>query len=181
MKKIVCLAFVLFTSIGVFAQEKTADKSELDKVRSSSTVKAEGELSQTLITNKKSDEITEVSFERKGCHGPCPIDKVIFRRNGSHSYNGIKYVDRIGNYQADLQELKIGALVRVLERVNYRNLKDNYVMGSDMQIVVLNVTRQGSSKTIMASSSEDMPVEMVIIQAFIENVMSSGIRWKKVE
>ena len=180
MKGILCLGFVLITSISILAQDKTTDKSELDKAHSNPPVKAEGKTSQSSITNEKSDEITEVSFEQKGCLGTCPIDKVIFRRNGPHSYNGIKYVDRIGNFQADLQELKIGALVRVLERVNYSNLKDNYVMGADMQIVVLNVTRPGSSKTVIAPGSEDMPVEMVIIKAFIENVVPK-IRWKKVE
>lgn len=181
MKRPLCLTFVLITSVNFLAQEKTTDKSKIDKTPSSPVVKAEKSSSRTSTPNENSDEITEVSFERKGCNGQCPIDKVTFRRDGSHSYNGIKYVDLIGNYQADLQELKIGALVRVLERVDYRSLKDNYVWGNDMQIVVLNVTRQKSSKTIIAASEENMPVEMIIIQAFIENILSSGIRWKKVE
>jgi hypothetical protein len=36
MKKIVCLTFVLFTSIGVFAQDKTIQKAEFDKMLSTS-------------------------------------------------------------------------------------------------------------------------------------------------
>lgn len=180
MKKILYLAFVLFASVNILAQEKTTDNSEPDKVRSSPAVKAEGKVNQNSTTNEKSDEIIEVSFERTGCMGWCPIDKVTFRLNGSHSYNGIKYVDRIGNYQADLQELKISALVRVLERLNYRNLKDNYVNAADAQVVILNVVRQGSSKTIKAVSSSDMPVEMQIIQIFIECV-TPKIAWKKLE
>jgi hypothetical protein len=180
MKRILYLVFVLFTSVNILAQGKTTDNSELDKVRSSPAVKAEGKFNQGSTKSEKSDEIIEVSFERKGCMGWCPIDKVTFRLNGSHSYNGIKYVDRIGNYQADLQELKISALVRVLERLNYRNLKDNYVNTFDTQVVILNVIRHGSSKTIKAVSSPDMPVEMQIIQIFIECVMPK-IDWKKIE
>lgn len=36
MKKILCLAFVLFTAIGVFAQEKTIQKAEFDKMYNAS-------------------------------------------------------------------------------------------------------------------------------------------------
>lgn len=32
MKRIFCIAFVLFVSIGVFAQEKTIEQTEFDKV-----------------------------------------------------------------------------------------------------------------------------------------------------
>jgi hypothetical protein len=127
------------------------------------------------------DEITEVSFERKGCHGFCSIDKVTFSLNGSHSYNGIKYVERIGNFQADPQEYKFSVLVKVLERVNYADLKDDYGRGtSDAQVVILSVTRGGKTKTITSYDPERTPIELVIIQAFIENVVPK-IRWKKVE
>jgi hypothetical protein len=130
---------------------------------------------------KQSDEITEVSFERKGCNGFCPIDKVTFSLNGSHSYNGIRYVERIGNFQADPQEYKFNVLVKVLERVNYANLDNDYGRGtSDAQVVILRVTRGGKTKTISSYNPERMPIELVIIQSFIENV-APKIRWKKVE
>jgi hypothetical protein len=180
MKRILSLAFVLIASVSVLAQEKIIDKSEFDKVYNSSTVKAEGKPDQTSITNEKSDEITEVSFERKGCHGFCPIDKVTFSLNGPHSYNRIKYVDHIGNFQADLQDYRLSALVRVLERVNYTDLNNDYRRADDTQVVILNVTRGGKTKTIKSESSESMPIELVIIKAFIENVVPK-IRWKKVE
>src|SRR5260370_37511349 len=73
---------------------------------------------------QQNDEITEVTLERKGCEGPCPIDKVTFRRDRAHSYIGIRNVVRVGNYQAVGREYKIDELVKVLERVNYADLKE---------------------------------------------------------
>jgi len=130
---------------------------------------------------KQRDEITEISFERKGCHGFCPVDKVTFSLNGSHSYNGIRYVERIGNFQADPQEYKFDVLVKVLERVNYADLDADYGRGtSDAQVVTLSVKRGGKTKTITSYNPERTPIELVIIQSFIENV-APKIRWKKVE
>ena len=130
---------------------------------------------------KQRDEITEISFERKGCHGFCPVDKITFSLNGSHSYNGIRYVERIGNFQADPQEYKFDVLVKVLERVNYADLDADYGRGtSDAQVVTLSVTRGGKTKTITSYNPERTPIELVIIQSFIENV-APKIRWKKVE
>lgn len=130
--------------------------------------------------SQQNGEITEVTFERKGCNGFCPVDIVTFRRNGSHTYTGIRYVDRIGNYQADQREYKFNVLVKVLERVNYADLNEDYGRGtSDDQVIILRVTRGGKTKTVASYDSERMPIELVIISSFIENVVPK-IRWKKV-
>jgi hypothetical protein len=179
MKRILCLAFVLISSISILAQEKIIEKSDSGKTSNGPILKAEGKLTPTFIINKNKDEITEVSLERKGCHGFCPIDKVTFSLNGPHSYKGIKFVDLIGNFQAELEHYKLSALVKVLERVNYADLKDEYMRVIDSQVVILSVTRGGKTKTIKSDSSETTPIEFVIIQAFIENV-TPKIRWKKV-
>ncbi len=179
MKRILCLAFILISSISIFAQEKIIEKSDSGKTFNGPILKAEGKLTPTSVINENKDQITEVSLERKGCNGFCPIDKVTFRLNGPHSYKGMMYVNRIGDFQADLKEYKLGVLVKVLERVNYADLKDEYMRVIDSQVVILSVTRGGKTKTIKSDSSETTPIEFVIIQAFIVHV-TSMIDWKKV-
>ncbi len=130
--------------------------------------------------SQQNNEITEVTFERKGCNGFCPVDIVAFHRNSSHTYTGIRYVDRIGSYQADQREYKFDVLVKVLERVNSADLNEDYGRGTfDAQVITLRVTRGGKSKIVTSYDPERMPVELVIISSFIENVVPK-IRWKKI-
>ena len=130
---------------------------------------------------QQNDEITEVTFERKGCEGPCPIDKVTFRRDRAHSYIGIRNVVRVGNYKAEGNEYRFDELVKVLERVNYADLKEAYAPNTeDAPTITLSVTRAGKIKTVTSYDPERSPIELVIIQAFIENVIPK-IAWKKVE
>lgn len=130
--------------------------------------------------SQQNGEITEVSFERKGCNGFCPVDIVTFRRNGSHTYTGIRYVDRIGNYRVDQREYKFDVLVKVLERVNYADLNEDYGRGTfDAQVIILRVARGGKNKTVASYDPERTPIELVIISSFIENIVPK-IRWKKV-
>lgn len=51
MKKILCLAFVLFTAIGVFAQEKTIQKAEFNKIRIASVRMLSSKAHREIVTD----------------------------------------------------------------------------------------------------------------------------------
>ena len=44
-------------------------------------------------------EITEIRLERTPCFGGCPVDEVILRPDGTATYVGKRFVDRIGRYR----------------------------------------------------------------------------------
>ncbi|MDQ3634294.1 MAG: DUF6438 domain-containing protein [Acidobacteriota bacterium] len=135
---------------------------------------------ETFYGQYQNNEITEISFERKGCHGFCPNDKVTFRPSGLHSYEGIKYVKPIGSFQTDPQKITFGVLVKVLKRVDYANLQDYYGISNDNQVIILTVKHGNKIKTITSDTPRNNPIELVIIQTFIESVVSK-INWKKIE
>src|SRR5437868_598498 len=44
------------------------------------------------------EPITEISFERTPCFGTCPVDKLVLRADGTATYTGTRYVERMGEY-----------------------------------------------------------------------------------
>ena len=42
--------------------------------------------------------LTEISLERTPCFGSCPVDKVVLRPDGTATYIGRRFVERVVNY-----------------------------------------------------------------------------------
>src|SRR3712207_6169568 len=72
------------------------------------------------------ESVTEIVFERKGCCGPCPVERVTFRSDGSHSYVGVANVGRLGTYRPKSRDRVFEVLAKVLERLDFFSLGSDY-------------------------------------------------------
>ena len=122
--------------------------------------------------------ISEITLERKGCYGGCPIYKVVFSRDNTATFTGIRYVDRIGAYKSGID------FTRIAQGVNsqgFFDLRDEYAVGTfDAGVVVTTAVRQGIRKTVTTYDSAAPPLELWGINAAIDGVVWKAT-WAKVQ
>lgn len=124
--------------------------------------------------------ITEITLERMGCfHGTCPVYQVSLRKDGTATYTGKKYVERIGQYRGKIYTHQFERLARWLELQGYFKLQKNYAEGmSDAEESITSVVRGDIRKTVYTRNTEDHPIELWGINAAIDDVVAH-IEWKK--
>lgn len=102
MKKILCLAFVLFTSIGIFAQEKIIQKEEFDKMYNTSIRLLSGKVNREIETETL--EETPISVKNRSKVAP-PIKftrkEIIEVVPGVGTHSVIEYNSRLGNTKTE--------------------------------------------------------------------------------
>ncbi len=96
------------------------------------------------------EQITEIMLEHKGCCGPCPIEKVIFRPDGDHTYIGVANVERLGTYRPRSRGYVFEVLIRVLERLDFFRLQSNYARSIGPQETIITVTRGAETRAVIA-------------------------------
>jgi len=155
------LLVMLFMSIGVSAFVTQQDKNGQNKQPSP-------------------ELITEITLERKGCfHGTCPVYGVSLHRDGTATYTGRKYVERIGQYRGKIYPHQFDRLAKWLELQGYFKLQKNYAEGmSDAEESITSVVRGDIRKTVYTRNTEDPPIELWGINAAIDDVVAH-IQWKR--
>lgn len=155
------LLVMLFMSIGVPAFVAQQDKIGQDKQPSPAL-------------------ITEITLERKGCfHGNCPVYEVSLRKDGTATYTGRKYVERIGQYRGKVYPHQFERLAKWVELQGYFKLQKIYAEGmQDAEESMTSVVRGDIRKTVYTRNTEDPPLELWGINAAIDDVVAH-IEWKK--
>ncbi len=66
-------------------------------------------------------------YERTACFGTCPVYKFTLNHDGSCTYEGINFVDRIGHYRGMVTDSTAFSRIRsAAEALDYFNLEDSY-------------------------------------------------------
>lgn len=104
------------------------------------------------------EPITEITLERTRCYGPCPIYKVVLRRDGQSIYIGKEHVRRIGTYKTTVNKDDFDRLTHLLISRGFFDLKDKYVEGFSVQDISSDITsavRNGKRKTVKRKTLSD--------------------------
>lgn len=66
-------------------------------------------------------------YERTACFGTCPVYKFTLNHDGSCTYEGINFVDRIGQYRGMVSDSTAFSRIRsAAEQLDYFNLEESY-------------------------------------------------------
>ncbi|MDT5121699.1 MAG: hypothetical protein QOC96_1181 [Acidobacteriota bacterium] len=134
-------------------------------------------VAQTPSAQNK-DQITEITLERTTCFGTCPNYTVTLRRDGTITYNGIRFVEMTGTYQGQVYGFE--RLAQLITSAGYFNLKDNYSRPiTDMPSTITSVVMNGKRKTI-TNYADTGPVELWGIEMAIDGMLKSA-RLEKVK
>lgn len=131
--------------------------------------------------------ITAISLQRTPCFGPCPIDRVTLRCDGTATYEGKQFVERIGLYEGQIWVGRFRRLVELVEYVNFFGLDDQYpdpLRVEDLPSRVTTVIRDGVAKTVRTTDVSfvfegvSYPVGLWALEMAIL-AMSAEMTWKE--
>jgi Domain of unknown function (DUF6438) len=97
-----------------------------------------------------------ITLERTQCFGTCPMYKLTIFSDGTVSYEGIKYVKKVGKASGRITRAKLNGLIEQFKHIDYFNLPDSFEPGqktcpqewTDMPSAITSLTWHGKSKTI---------------------------------
>ena len=67
-----------------------------------------------------------ISLEKTACFGRCPVFKIIIYNNGECLYNGIKFVEKSGEYNLKIKKREIDEILSQAKEIGFDNLKNEY-------------------------------------------------------
>jgi hypothetical protein len=95
----------------------------------------------------KPGRISEITLQRTPCFGRCPVDRVTLRSDGTATYQGERFVDRLGVYKGRFAGFeKLAAAANTAE---FRSLKGHYASAAtDLPSHIITVVSGGKRRTI---------------------------------
>ena len=93
--------------------------------------------------------ITEITLQRTWCYGPCPIDGIVLRADGTAQFSGKMNTGRTGDYKGTFWKGEFEQLTRWLESQGFFAMKDSYGEANiDAPDQIISVVRSGKRKTV---------------------------------
>jgi hypothetical protein len=133
-----------------------------------------------LIAQAKPAEITEIRLQRTPCFGKCPVDEVALRADGTATYVGKKFVDRLGQYEGEFARADFDKLAKMLVEKMFFDLKDDYDRLITDQASIVTSARRGEKTKKIRNYANAGPEELRAIEAEVLRI-SKGIAWKKAD
>ncbi len=122
-------------------------------------------------------EIAEISVEHTPCFGTCPVYKITLRRDGTATFVGSRFVDKIGTYTGNVYQFD--HLARAVDQHGFGAMKPRYTsLSTDLAHVITTVVRGGKRQTVDNYGSTG-PQALWEIETLIDGDIAQT-QWKKV-
>ena len=135
---------------------------------------------QTQAPNPSADwrTISEITIDRQGCFGSCPVYTLTLRRNGSSTYIGKRSVERSGQYTA--KQIYLGdfnQLSKAISDIGFFGLQDSYGGSIDTEEIVVTVATPLQSKTVKTVNFAEAPFALWAAVTLADGV-AANLRWE---
>src|SRR2546426_8256761 len=128
---------------------------------------------------------TLITLERTGCYGMCPIYKVSISADGTVLFDGKRFVKRVGSARAAISQDQIRELIVAFEKINYLELRDQYVKPddgckqwlTDHPSAITSITSNGRSKSVnhyYGCRGLDLLKELEKVEQAIDDAVNSA-------
>ncbi|HEY3840172.1 MAG TPA: TonB family protein [Bryobacteraceae bacterium] len=115
--------------------------------------------------------VSEITIERQGCYGNCPVYTLTLRRQGTSTYAGKRWVTRIGQFTAtQLYGGDVDQLSRAVSDLGFFNLHDEYGASEDSERLAVTVTTPSQSKTVKTSDFPSAPFALWAVVTLADGV-----------
>lgn len=136
-RKFFYLALALFFAVGIFSPcpALSREPSSLDSA----------------------SQVTEITLKRTPCYGPCPVDEIILRADGTAQYSGNLNTSRRGQFKGKIHHYTFERLALWLISQGFMKLDDEYgdwnIDGSNE---IISVARGEQRKTVTNQNRGDL-------------------------
>jgi len=116
------------------------------------------------------ERIASIGLRRGMCFGTCPAYEVVLHHDGSATWHGDAYVDRIGDHAGQFQVSDFERLAALVERVGFFTWHDEYTQPvTDLPTYFLTVTTTETSKSVVQYATDDPP-DFWVLASLIDHV-----------
>jgi hypothetical protein len=121
-------------------------------------------------------ELTSITFRRGACFGACPIYEVTLRSDGTATWDGERFVDRLGHYEGQVDLNDYGRLAGFIQRAGFFGWEPEYLANvTDLPDYVLTVVAGGKTKTVR-QNGVDEPPDFWVIAALVDH-LAEAVEW----
>ena len=117
-------------------------------------------------------------MERTVCAGTCPVYTVTFKKDGEALYEGKDYVKKIGPYHGTIEEVEFNRLAELIEKLNFRELEDNYSIPIEDHANVIISVNYGDNVKGVDNYADAGPIEVWAIEKVIDSLIED-IYWEQ--
>jgi TonB family protein len=123
--------------------------------------------------------VSEITVERKGCFGGCPVYTLTLRRQGSSTYIGKRSEARIGQYTAkQVYGGDFNQFTKAISDLGFFNLHDEYGAGwQDAEQVNVTVTTPLRSKIVKTFNFAEAPFVLWTVVMLADGV-AANLPWE---
>jgi Domain of unknown function (DUF6438) len=121
-------------------------------------------------------QIATVTLRRGPCFGSCPVYEVTLAADGSATWKGERFVDRLGLYQGQVDLDDYGRLARFIQRAGLLGWATEYVANvTDLPNYYLTVVADGQTKTVRQYGLDE-PADFWVIAALVD-CLAGAVDW----
>jgi len=119
-----------------------------------------------------------IDLERTGCFGTCPIYRVSLFRGGRAELHGVRYMERIGDFEGKVNVFDYGKLCYLLKRLGFDQLPLRFTADwTDSPTYIVTAVAGDSTKAVSDYSGVG-PIELWAVQEAIDAVRQR-IEWTR--
>ena len=98
-------------------------------------------------SNLQKDRLPVIMMKKTECHGTCPVYTLIVYDNQTAKLVGERFLDLVGNYEADIPEAVYNELVEAFEAADFFSFKSKYSANiTDLPTTYLSYSNSEKSK-----------------------------------
>jgi hypothetical protein len=182
----ICIGFLVIVLVcGIAYGEDHQTRPKKNETPSTEVSSVYEYIYASFVHPDKLDEVrshlpfSRIEFERTGCLGFCPVYSLVLQRNGAAAYNGIKYVEREGAFQGEINVFDFGRLSLMIERFQVENMLAKYASEDSCASTATLRIHYANSERILEISDSDKagPIELWAIQTAIDSIVNK-IEWQ---
>ena len=115
-------------------------------------------------------------FERTLCYGECPAYEITVYSDGRCTYKGVKFVDKIGDYDATITSAQMSEIAEEAERVGFYDFKDKYDASvSDVPTCITMISADRGRKRV--EDRFDAPDVLHAFEKYLDGILLD-LDWK---
>lgn len=127
----------------------------------------------------KTDSTNLIRLVTQGCRGYCPVFSIDFRSNGSATYEGTRFVEKIGKMDFQLTPEELTKLKAEVQKVNLWQYPEN-IESRIADAPYATLTAYDGGKSHPVSGSIDRPKPILELEIFLKDLAEAhGLKVKK--
>lgn len=119
------------------------------------------------------------SIEKTSCYGRCPTYRMEIYFDGNVYLNGIRFIDKIGEYNSHITAEQMQEFVDVANEIDYMNLEDKYDEPvTDIPATITSIILNGKEKSVYKRIG--FPRTLLIFEQLFVDLLDNQT-WIKIE